>query len=99
MDAQCTGADGSDRWTPLSLFFDFVQVLGWIEELGEEFQVWTARVLENVIGDDEDISEMSDELGVQPSRVCAGGVSRVRRPRLSWSNVGLQQHERTRPCP
>ena len=42
----------------LSLFFDFVQVLGWIEELGEELQVWTARVLENVIGDDEDISEM-----------------------------------------
>lgn len=54
-------------------------------------QVWCLLALENVVGDDADIGEMSSVLGSKP--LLFNGVSRVRRPRLYWSNVMLEGHE------
>ena len=47
--------------------------------------------VENVVGDEEDIREMSQQLGCRPVHVCSGCLSWVRRPRLYWSNVALDQ--------
>ena len=75
------------------LFFDLVRVMGWIEEIAEEMGIWTIQMVENVVADDEDIAAMSDALGGRPLRACASGLSWVRRPRLYWSNVELEEHE------
>ena len=48
--------------------------------------------VENVVGDEEDIREMSQQLGCRPVHVCSGCLSWVLRPRLSWSNVALDDH-------
>ena len=74
------------------LFYKYTEILGWIEEMAEEMRVWCLLMLENVVGDDEDIEEMTGTLGSKPLLVCSSGLSRVRRPRLYWSNVALEDH-------
>ena len=74
------------------LFYKLCEVLGWIDEVCEEMDVWSIQMVENVVGDDTDVAEMTEELGAQPLKVCSGGLSRVRRPRLYWSNVELEEH-------
>lgn len=64
------------------LFYKLCEIYGWIGELCEEMRVWSISFLENVVGDDVDIKEMSEELGDIPLKVCSSGLSRVRRPRL-----------------
>eukprot|EP00435_Cladocopium_sp_Y103_P043342 s1615_g12.t1 len=75
------------------LFYKLCAVLGWIDELCNELQVWNIDFVENVVGDGDDVREMSEELGSRPLRVCSSGLSWVRRPRLYWSNVELEDHE------
>eukprot|EP00435_Cladocopium_sp_Y103_P065934 s1385_g28.t1 len=74
------------------LFFKYSEVLGWIDEVAAEMKVTCVQMLENVLGDDEDVQEMSSELGTKPILCCSSGLSRVRRPRLYWSNVELEEH-------
>eukprot|EP00435_Cladocopium_sp_Y103_P035992 s493_g9.t1 len=74
------------------LFFKYSEVLGWIDEVAAEMKVTCVQMLENVLGDDEDVEEMSSELGTKPILCCSSGLSRVRRPRLYWSNVELEEH-------
>lgn len=74
------------------LFYKFSELLGVVDELCDELKVWCIAMLENVIGDDADIEEMSKELGAPPIMVCASTLSRVRRPRLYWANVALEDH-------
>lgn len=74
------------------LFYKYSEILGWIAELAEEMGVWCIQMLENVLGDEADIKEMNEVLGVKPVLMCASGVSRVRRPRLYWSNVEVTDH-------
>lgn len=54
--------------------------------------IWSIRFSENVIGDDEDVGRMNQELKMDPVMVCASDVSRVRRPRLYWSSTGTDDH-------
>ena len=75
------------------LFYKYSEVLGWIEEIAEEMKVWCLLFLENVVGDDEDIQEMSQVLGSKPILVCSSNLSRVRRPRLYWANVTVEDHD------
>eukprot|EP00435_Cladocopium_sp_Y103_P061594 s1327_g23.t1 len=74
------------------LFYKYSEILGWIEEVANEMKITCVQMLENVLGDDEDVAEMSTELGTKPILCCASGVSGVRRPRLYWSNVELEEH-------
>ena len=74
------------------LFYCYSTILGWIEEVAKEMNIWCFLGLENVLGDDADIQEMNAVLGTKPLLVCASGLSRVRRPRLYWSNVTLEDH-------
>ena len=74
------------------LFYKYSEILGWIDEVASEMKVWSIQLLENVLGDDKDIEEMSSVLGVRPILACASGLSRVRRPRLYWCNVRLEDH-------
>ena len=70
----------------------FYERLKWVQEIGVELDVWTIRFCENVIGDLEDVEEMSRELAMDPTEVCASCISRVRRPRLYWSSSGVDDH-------
>ena len=74
------------------LFYCYSAVLGWIEEVAEEMQIWSLLALENVLGDDEDVTEMTGVLGSKPVLACSSGLSRVRRPRLYWSNIRIEDH-------
>eukprot|EP00435_Cladocopium_sp_Y103_P048232 s510_g14.t1 len=75
------------------LFFKYKEILGWVKEIAKEMKVWCIQMLENVLGDDQDVDEMSSNLGAKPVLACSSGLSRVRRPRLYWSNVVLEDHE------
>eukprot|EP00435_Cladocopium_sp_Y103_P045195 s780_g12.t3 len=75
------------------LFYRLCEILGWIGEICEEMGVWVIQLVENVVGDDEDVKEMSEELGGRPLLACSSGLSRVRWPRLYWSNIELEDHE------
>ena len=75
------------------LFFKYSEVLGWIDEVAHEMDIWCVQMLENVLGDDGDIETMSETLGAKPILACSSGLSRVRRPRLYWSNVKLEDHQ------
>eukprot|EP00435_Cladocopium_sp_Y103_P034012 s218_g8.t1 len=74
------------------LFFDLSRILGDIIDVAEEMKVWVIGMVENVVGDEKDIEEMSQELGARPVLACASALSRVRRPRLYWCNVHLEDH-------
>ncbi|CAJ1461453.1 unnamed protein product [Effrenium voratum] len=76
-----------------ALFYKFGEVLRWVSELAAAMKIWDVQFVENVVGDDEDISEMSGELNRRPIYCCASGLSRVRRPRLYWCNVEMGDHE------
>eukprot|EP00438_Fugacium_kawagutii_P004912 Skav217251 [mRNA] locus=scaffold47:369148:372975:- [translate_table: standard] len=75
-----------------ALFYKLKEVLDWIGEVGREMKLWTLRFVENVLADPEDIEEMSRALQQRPVLVCSSGLSRVRRPRLFWANVELDDH-------
>ena len=75
-----------------ALFFDLVQCLKWVQELALELQVWSIRFCENVVGDDQDVETMSSELAMECIRVCSSDLSWVRRPRLYWNSVELDDH-------
>eukprot|EP00438_Fugacium_kawagutii_P033332 Skav210467 [mRNA] locus=scaffold1443:165052:167511:- [translate_table: standard] len=66
------------------LFFKLADILVWVAEVAEEMQVWHLELVENVVGDEADVQQMTEQLGWKPIRSCASGVSRVRRPRLFW---------------
>eukprot|EP00438_Fugacium_kawagutii_P004408 Skav228593 [mRNA] locus=scaffold1161:70199:75552:+ [translate_table: standard] len=74
------------------LFFDLVKIENWVKEIAEEMSVWVLNFCENVVADDQDVKEMSDALKMVPVQACSSHVSRVRRPRLFWSNVRLLDH-------
>ena len=74
------------------LFFTLKKVLEWVKELAAEFKIWSLRFVENVVGDAEDIKEMSEALDQRPIMMCPSGLSRVRRPRLFWCNIDLEDH-------
>ena len=57
-----------------------------------EMGIWALRFCENVVGDEEDVAKMSEELDMEAVEVCASDISRVRRPRLYWSGCGLDDH-------
>lgn len=75
-----------------ALFFDLVRCLKWIQELASELQVWSIRFAENVVGDDQDVDRMTEELRMECLRVCSSDLSWVRRPRLYWSSAELDDH-------
>ena len=75
-----------------ALFFTLAKALDWVHELAKELKIWEIKFVENVVGDEGDIQTMNETLGRRPVLVCAGGISRVRRPRLYWCDVELQGH-------
>ena len=75
-----------------ALFFDLVKCLRWIQELASEMEIWSIRFCENVVGDDEDVEKMSEELRMECLRICSSDLSWVRRPRLYWSSSELDDH-------
>ena len=75
-----------------ALFFDLVRCLKWVQELASELQVWSIRFAENVVGDDQDVGQMTEELRMECLRLCSSDLSWVRRPRLYWSSAGLDDH-------
>eukprot|EP00438_Fugacium_kawagutii_P000873 Skav218505 [mRNA] locus=scaffold1564:7454:12902:+ [translate_table: standard] len=76
-----------------NLFFKLAEVQDWVEELCAELQVWNLSFVENVVPDKKDLAEMSRRLRIRPVKACSSGISRVRRPRLFWSNIKLLDHE------
>eukprot|EP00438_Fugacium_kawagutii_P006902 Skav221026 [mRNA] locus=scaffold576:100629:103533:- [translate_table: standard] len=76
------------------LFFKLADILMWVAEVAEEMQVWHLELVENVVGDEADVQQMTKQLGWKPIRSCASGLSRVRRPRLFWCSESLEDH----PC-
>lgn len=64
----------------------------WIQDICQELNLWSLRFCENVIGDKEDVAEMSKELGMHPLEVCASDLSWVRRPCLYWGSVEIEDH-------
>ena len=76
-----------------ALFYKFAEILRWVEDLCLELGVKAVQFVENVVGDDRDITEMSDVLGRKPFYMCPSSFSRVRRPRLFWTNVDVEDHE------
>ena len=76
-----------------ALFYKLAEILRWVEDLSLELGVKAVQFVENVVGDDRDIEEMSDVLGRKPLYMCPSSFSRVRRPRLFWTNVDVEDHE------
>ena len=75
-----------------ALFYHLVERLTWIQELAVERGIWSIRFCENVLGDDEQVKEMSARLGMEPIETCASDISWVRRPRLYWNSAQLDDH-------
>lgn len=75
------------------LFYDAARAFKDVEEEAAAQVMWCFTLLENVVGDDEDIREMSKELGQRPYLVDSKWVSRSRRPRLFWMNKPLLEVE------
>lgn len=75
-----------------ALFFDLVRCLKWVQELASELQVWSIRFAENVVGDDQDVDQMTEELRMECLRLCSSDLCWVRRPRLYWSSAELDDH-------
>lgn len=74
------------------LFYKFAEVLGWISETAASMEIWFLGMLENVVGEEEDITEMSRVLEARPIKVWSSGLSWVRRPRLYWASAELEDH-------
>ena len=75
-----------------SLFYSLAENLKWVQELAVELDIWSIRFGENVVGDDEEVQEMSQRLNMEPIEVCASDLSWVRRPRLYWGSVEIDDH-------
>ena len=73
-----------------ALFYDLVERLKWIQEICHELGIWSLRFCENVVGDEADVEEMSRSLQMHPVEVCASNLSWVRRPRLYWGSVEIE---------
>ena len=69
------------------LFYRLCEVFGWIADICGEMEVWNVNFLENVVGDDADVEEMSEELGAPPLRVCSRAMP-------TWRTMGVSP-ERT----
>ena len=76
-----------------ALFYKLAEILRWIDDLCAEMGVKAVQFVENVVGDDADIEEMSAVLGRRPFHMCPSSFLRVRRPRLFWTNVDVEDHE------
>lgn len=76
-----------------ALFYDMAERFRWISEICLEMNIWSLRFAENVIGDKKDVEEMSRFLQMSPLEVCASDLSWVRRPRLYWGSVEVDDHE------
>ncbi|CAK9115233.1 unnamed protein product [Durusdinium trenchii] len=56
------------------LFYKYVEILGWIEDLAREMKVWSVLMVGNVVGDEEDIREMKFNEELEPlGSVCDEG--------------------------
>ena len=75
------------------LFYDMAEKFTWLLELSLDMNVWCLRLAENAIGDKADVEEMSRRLNMTPMEVCASDLSWVRRPRLYWCAVPMEDHE------
>ena len=75
-----------------ALFYDLAERLEWTAELCQELNIWSLRFCENVVGDKKDVKEMSRRIGMNPIEVCASDLSCVRRPRLYWGSVEIDDH-------
>ncbi len=69
-----------------ALFYLLVERLEWIREIAVEKKIWSLRFCENVVGDEDNIQEMSRKLKMAPVEVCSSDHSWVRRPRLYWGS-------------
>ena len=76
-----------------ALFYDMAERFKWISEICLQMGIWCLRFGENVVGDAGDIEEMSRYLQMSPIEVCASDLSWVRRPRLYWGSVEIDDHE------
>eukprot|EP00435_Cladocopium_sp_Y103_P046710 s1434_g13.t1 len=74
------------------LFHNFCERFRAADEMCTGLEVWVIARVENVIGDETDIEEMFKELGAHPLIACAISLLRVRRPRLYWTHVILEDH-------
>jgi len=77
-----------------ALFYQLVERLRWIREIAVEKQIWNLRFCENVVGDEDNVSEMSEQLDMAPVEMCTSDHSWVRRPRLYWCGEEIDDH----PC-
>lgn len=55
-----------------------------IKKEADSRDLWFLGFVENVVADDEDVEQMSNELGWDPLLVDSAHHSRARRPRLFW---------------
>lgn len=69
------------------LFHEAVRIFREVEAVAASRDLWHLKILENVVADAEDISEMSYHLGMRAVMVESGSISRVKRPRLYWMSV------------
>ena len=75
-----------------ALFYHLVERLKWVQDLAVERGIWSIRFCENVLGDEEQVKEMSARLAMEPIETCASDISWVRRPRLYWNSAQLDDH-------
>ena len=75
------------------LFYEAVRIFKMVDQEAKKRKIWHIKFLENVVADDEDITDMSAALEMRPVLVDSKCMSLVRRPRLYWFNDTLQQTE------
>ncbi len=75
-----------------ALFYVLARHLKTIEKEAKDRGLWYWGLVENVVPDEKDVKEISDELGWDPLLIEAAHLSRARRPRLYWSSVEPASH-------
>ena len=63
-----------------------------VDQVAQKKNLWTVKVLENVVADLEDIEEMSNALKMRPLMIDSGCLSRVKRPRGEGARTLRQDH-------
>lgn len=71
------------------LYFEFEKVLKTVRP-----RWW---MLENVVMSRDNVDFISERLGTEPVRICAGDICAQRRPRLYWTNIPLAPLQRVTP--
>ena len=71
------------------LFYEMVRVFKDVKEIAIEEVMWYMTLAENVVSDEEDITEMTRALEVRPFLVDSMWLSRSKRPRLFWLSTLL----------